>query len=57
MSGFMKRQVDQMPEGGQRVIGLHRIEEKFETVDQDDGKKKDSSPKNQGIGLRFDGEA
>ena len=53
----MKRQVDEMPEGVQRVIGLHRIEEKFETVDQDDGKKKYSSPKDQGIGFGFDGEA
>jgi len=53
----MKRQVNQMPEGIHRIIGFQRIEKKFETVDQDDGKKKYPSAKNQRIGFGFDGEA
>ena len=45
----MKRQVDKMPEGVHRIIGFHRIEEKFETVDQDDEKKSTRPPKISGL--------
>ena len=53
----MKRQVDKMPKAVHRVIGFHRIEEKFEAVDQNNRKNKYVSPKNKGVGFRSDGEA